>query len=188
MDMTTWIIIGVVVFVLLVVIWIYNGLVSKRVQTQNAWSQIDVQLQRRHDLIPNLVEVVKGYAKHESETLEKVVQARSAALGAKGVGDKIAAENQLTGALRGFLAIAEAYPDLKANQNFLALQEELAATENRIGFSRQNYNDTVTPYNASLQSFPSNLLAGMFGFQTAVFFTPDPSEAAAIRQAPKVQF
>src|SRR5262245_18642267 len=137
-----WLIVGgVAVIVVLFVIATYNSLVNRRVETQNAWSQIDVQLKRRYDLIPNLVETVKGYAAHEKETLERVIQARNAAISAKSVGEHAAAENALTGALRQVFALSEAYPDLKANQNFLALQEELTATENRIGFARQHYND-----------------------------------------------
>jgi LemA protein len=184
-----WIVVLVVVGLLvLVVIAIYNGLVSRKVETQNAYSQIDVQLKRRYDLIPNLVETVKGYAAHEKETFENVVKARSAAMNATGVADKAAAENQLTGTLKTLFAVAEAYPELKANQNFLALQEELSATENRIGFSRQHYNDVVSQYNTTLMRFPANILAGMFGFRPAEFFQLDAAEAAAVRQAPKVKF
>ena len=179
---------GVLLVLGLFVVLTYNGLVSRRVETGNAWSQINVQLQRRHDLIPNLVETVKGYAKHEQSTLEKVIQARNQAVNATSVPDKIQAEGQLTSALRGLLAVSEAYPDLKANQNFLALQEELTATENRIGFARQHYNDVVTQFNQALLQFPTNIVAGMFGFKPADFFTLDPAEAAAVRQAPKVQF
>ena len=184
-----WIVVLVVIGLLVVVaIVMYNGLVSRRVETQNAYSQIDVQLKRRYDLIPNLVETVKGYATHERETFENVVKARTAAMNATGVADKAAAENQLTGTLKTLFAVAEAYPELKANQNFLALQEELSATENRIGFSRQHYNDVVSQYNTTLMSFPANILAGMFGFRPAEFFQLDAAEAAAVRQAPKVKF
>ncbi len=179
---------GIVVILGLFVIMTYNGLIAKKLETDNSWSQISVQLQRRHDLIPNLVETVKGYAKHEQQTLEKVVQARNQAIGAGSIADKSAAESQLTSAVRGLLAIAEAYPDLKANQNFLALQEELTATENRIGFSRQHYNDVVTRFNHAILTFPANIIAGIFGFRPADFFTLDPVEAAAVKQAPKVQF
>src|SRR5438128_6876141 len=137
-----WLIVGGgILLIILIVIGMYNSLVNRQVETQNAWSQIDVQLKRRHDLIPNLVETVKGYAKHEQTTLEKVIQARNAAVNAQGVADKAVAENMLSGALKTIFALSEAYPDLKANQNFMALQEELTATENRIGFSRQHYND-----------------------------------------------
>ncbi len=184
-----WIVVLVVIAVaVLAVVAIYNGLVSRKVETQNAYSQIDVQLKRRYDLIPNLVETVKGYATHERETFENVVKARSAAINATGVADKAAAENQLTGTLKTLFAVAEAYPELKANQNFLALQEELSATENRIGFARQHYNDVVSQYNTTLMHFPANLLAGMFGFRPAEFFQLDAAEAAAVHQAPKVKF
>ena len=179
---------GIVVLFVLFVVITYNSLVARKVETDNSWSQINVQLQRRHDLTPNLVETVKGYAKHEQATLEKVIQARNQAINAGSVPDKIQAENQLTSAMRGLLAIAEAYPDLKANQNFLALQEELTATENRIGFARQHYNDVVTQFNQALMQFPANVVARLFGFQAAAFFTLDPAEAAAVKQAPKVQF
>src|SRR5437879_3476999 len=167
---------------------IYNGLVGKRVETESAWSQIDVQLKRRYDLIPNLVETVKGYATHERETLEKVVQARNSALNARGREELAQAENALTGTLKTLFAVAEAYPDLKANQNFMNLQEELKATENRIGYARQYYNDVVARYNASLQRFPGNLVAGTFGFKQVEFFRLGAEEAAAVRQAPQVKF
>jgi LemA protein len=184
-----WIVVLVVLGVIvLAAIGIYNGLVGRRVETQNAYSQIDVQLKRRYDLIPNLVETVKGYAAHEKETFENVTKARTAAMSASGVADKAAAENQLTSTLKTLFAVAEAYPELKANQNFLALQEELSATENRIGFSRQHYNDVVSQYNTMLMRFPANIFAGMFGFRPAEFFQLDAAEAAAVRQAPKVKF
>jgi LemA protein len=187
----TWIIvlvIAVVVFLGLAAVAIYNGLVSKRVETENAWSQINVQLKRRYDLIPNLVETVKGYATHERETLEKVVQARNRVGSAQGMAERAQAENVLTGALRSLFAVAEAYPDLKANENFKALQEELTATENRIGFARQHYNDVVGQYNTSLQRFPGNLVGGLFGFRQVEFFQLDAAEAAAVQQAPRVKF
>jgi LemA protein len=183
-----WILIGVAVLVAIFGIVTYNALVNRRVETQNAWSQIDVQLKRRHDLIPNLVETVKGYAKHEQGTLEKVIQARNAAVSAQGINNQIAAENQLTGALRQLFALSEAYPDLKANQNFMALQEELTTTENRIGFARQNYNDNAGQYNAAILRFPSNLIANYFSFKPVSFFEVSPEEAASVREAPKVQF
>lgn len=188
--MEPWLIIVLVVVGLLVVvaILIYNGLVNKKVETENAWSQIDVQLKRRHDLIPNLVETVKGYATHERETLEKVIQARNAAVNARGVADQAQAENALTGTLKTLFAVAEAYPELKANESFLKLQEELTATENRIGFSRQHYNDVVGQYNASLMRFPANIVGNMFGFRQVEFFQLDAAEAAAVRQAPQVKF
>ena len=188
MDPVWWIVIGVGAVVILFVIITYNSLVSRKVETQSAWSQIDVQLKRRYDLIPNLVETVKGYAAHEKDTLERVIAARNQAMGARTVGEHAAAETQLTGAIRSLLAVAEAYPDLKANQNFLALQEELTATENRIGFARQHYNDVVTEYNTGLMRFPANIIAGMFGFRPADFFQLDAAEAAAVREAPKVKF
>lgn len=188
--MTATIIVILVIAVLLVglVIGIYNGLVTKRVETQNAWSQIDVQLKRRYDLIPNLVETVKGYAKHESETLEKVIQARNAAMNAQGVAAQAQAENALTGTLKTLFAVAEAYPDLKANQNFMGLQEELKSTENRIGFARQHYNDVVSLFNTALVQFPANVIGGLFGIQPAVFFQLDAAEAAEVRKAPQVKF
>jgi LemA protein len=185
-------IVGIVigVILLLFVIWLfatYNGLVRLRNQTKNAWSQIDVQLKRRHDLIPNLVETVKGYAAHERETLEAVTNARNIAVGAvgKGVGEQAKAEGQLKGALDRLLAVVESYPDLKANQNFLALQEELTSTENKISFSRQFYNDSVLNYNNKIQMAPSNIIAGIFGFKSGEFFEVPGAEE---REAPKVSF
>jgi len=182
------IVVGAVLILVLLAIGAYNGLVTRRIETQNAWSQIDVQLKRRYDLIPNLVETVKGYASHEKDTFERVVQARNMAMGAKGVAEQAAAENMLSGALKSLFAVAEAYPDLKANQNFLGLQEELTGTENRIGFARQHYNDSVSQYNSALMRFPSNIIAGMFGFRPAEFFQLDSAEAAAVRKAPQVKF
>jgi len=182
------IVIGVVL--LLLVVWLfltYNGLVRLRNQTKNAWAQIDVQLKRRHDLIPNLVETVKGYAGHERQTLEAVTNARNIAVGAvgKGVGEQAKAEGELKGALSRLLAVVESYPDLKANQNFLALQEELSSTENKISFSRQYYNDSVLHYNNKIQMAPSNIVAGMFGFKSGEFFEVPGAEE---REAPKVSF
>ncbi len=188
MDPVLIVVLVVAGLLIVAAIVIYNGLVSRKVETQNAYSQIDVQLKRRYDLIPNLVETVKGYAVHERETLENVVKARAAAINATGVADKAAAENQLSGTLKSLFSVTEAYPDLKANQNFLSLQEELSATENRIGFSRQHYNDVVSQYNTKLMGFPANILAGMFGFRPAEFFQLDAGEAAAVHQAPKVKF
>ena len=172
------------------VIGAYNGLIRKRIQCDNAWSQIDVQLKRRHDLIPNLVETVKGYAGHEQETLERVIQARNTAMGVSGQGAAAQgqAENMLTGALKSIFALSEAYPDLKANENFLKLQEELSTTENKISFSRQHYNDSVSLYLSALQSFPSNIIASMFNFESRDFFELDAAEAAAAKEAPKVAF
>ena len=165
-----WIIIGVVVLLLLIFAGTYNRLVALRNRIDNAWSQIGVQLKRRYDLIPNLVNTVKGYAAHEKEIFEKVAEARNAAISAKTVPDQAQAENQITGALRQLFAVVEAYPDLKANQNFLALQEELTATEGRIAFARQFYNDTVLSYNNKVQQFPSRVIAGMFNFTPREFF------------------
>src|SRR5438132_11931296 len=169
------------------IVGMYNGLVGRRVETQNAWSQIDVQLKRRYDLIPNLVETVKGYASHEKETLERVIQARNMAMNARGVAEQAQAENVLSGTLKSLFAVAEAYPNLKANENFMGLQEELKSTENRIGFARQHYNDVVSQYNSSLQSFPANVVGGMFGFRPAEVFKLDAAEAAAAQKAPQLQ-
>ncbi len=178
-------ILGVIVVVALWMIGIYNGLVRLRNAMQNAWSQIDVQLKRRHDLIPNLVETVKGYATHERETLENVTKARQQAVQATGVAQAAQAENMLTQALGRLFAVAEAYPDLKANQNFMQLQEELTSTENKIGFARQFFNDQVMQYNNRIQMFPSNIVAGMFNFKPGEFFE---IENAVEREVPKVSF
>jgi len=180
-----WVVVGVVVVVILFLIGAYNGLVSARNRVRNAFSQIDVQLKRRYDLIPNLVETVKGYAAHESQTLENVVKARQQCIDTSGVANQAAAENMLTGALRQLFALSEAYPDLKANQNFGQLQEELASTENRIGFARQHYNNSVENYNTRLQKFPTVLVANMFGFQAEEFF--ELADEAA-REPVKVSF
>lgn len=179
---------GVLAVVVVIALWgvsIYNGLVRLLNQVKNAWSQIDVQLKRRHDLVPNLVETVKGYAGHERETLESVVQARTKAVSAQGVSQQAQAEGELSGALGRLMLLVENYPDLKANQNFLALQEELTSTENRIGFARQHYNDSVMQYNNKIQMFPSNLIAGVFRFELQAFFE---IEDATQREVPKVQF
>jgi len=179
-------IIAVVLGLLIIfVIGIYNGLVRRRNQVDNAWSQIDVQLKRRHDLIPNLVETAKGYMKHERETFEVITQARSQAMGAKTVSEASKAEGALGEALSKFMLVVENYPDLKANQNFLSLQEELSSTENRIAFARQSYNDQVLFFNNKIQMFPSNIIAGMFGFGKRDFFE---IEIAAEREVPKVSF
>ena len=188
-----WIAIGIVVGVFLItlfaIIGIYNGLVRKRVDCDNGWAQIDVQLKRRHDLIPNLVETVKGYASHEREALEAVIAARNQAVAAPSdamhAAQKAGAENMLTQALGRLFALAEAYPDLKANQNFLGLQEELASTENKIGFARQHYNDCVGRYETARQTFPANMVAGAFAFKQREYFEV---EDAAAREAPKVSF
>jgi LemA protein len=167
------IVVVVAVLLLLYVIVTYNGLVKLRNRIQNAWAQIDVQLRRRYDLIPNLVETVKGYAAHEKSTFEAVTQARANAINAQGPAAQAQAENMISGALKSLFAVSEAYPDLKANQNFLSLQEELAGTEGRISYARQYYNDAVLRLNTKIQSFPSNILAGMFGFKEHEYFEAD---------------
>ena len=179
------IVLGILGLLVLVLIGIYNGLVGSRNQVDNAWAQIDVQLKRRHDLIPNLVETAKGYMKHERETFETITKARSAAMGAKTVSEASQAEGQLADALSKFMLVVENYPELKANQNFLALQEELTGTENKIAFARQNYNDQVLFYNNRTQMFPSNVVAGMFAFTKRDFFEV---ETALEREPPKVSF
>jgi len=180
------IILVIIVGLGLFVMSLYNALVRGRNEVKSAWSSIDVQLKRRYDLIPNLVETVKGYAGHERQTLEAVVKARQQAMGSSGsVEDRAKVENALTSSLRSLFALAESYPDLKANQNFLALQEELAATENKIGFSRQYYNDTAMRYKNRVEIFPSNMIAGMFNFKAEPFFQmEEPKE----RVAPQVKF
>ena len=188
MDYLVWIILGVVVLTIFYLISLYNGLVSKRNETKNSWSQIDVQLKRRYDLIPNLVETAKGYMKHERETLESVIRARQTCVDLKNagsIGELAKAEGALTGSLRQLFAVAEGYPDLKANQNMLQVQEELTSTENRIGFARQAYNDAVMRLNNAIEMFPSSLVAGFGGFKQAEFFEV---EAAEERKAVKVQF
>lgn len=176
---------GLIMLLVLWVIGMYNGLVRSRIQVKNAWSQIDVQLKRRHDLIPNLVETAKGYMKHERETLESITKARTQAMQAQGVAESAKAEGELSEALKRFMLVVENYPDLKASQNFLALQEELATTENKVGFARQFYNDQVMQYNTKIQSVPTNLIANMFGFKPSEFFQ---IEVAAEREAPQVKF
>ena len=175
------IILVVVVLLVIFVISLYNGLVKLRNRIENAWAQIDVQLKRRYDLIPNLVETVKGYASHEREALEAVIAARNGAVAAQGPAEQAAQENMLTGALRQLFAVSEAYPDLKANQNFLELQEELTATEDRIGFARQYYNDSVLRYNTKIQTFPSLLLAGPFGFREREYFEADDESRGPVQ-------
>lgn len=177
--------VGLIVVILAWVAGAYNGLIRLRNQLENAWAQIDVQLKRRHDLIPNLVETVKGYATHERETLEKVIQARNMAVSATSVGDKAQAEGVLTGALKSLFAVAEAYPDLKANSEFMRLQEELTSTENKVAFARQFYNDSVMTYNTHIEVFPTNLLATMFNFGRRDFFEVKAEDE---RAAPQVKF
>jgi LemA protein len=177
---------GALVVVLVVtVIGLYNHFVTLRNRIDNAWHQIDVQLRRRYDLIPNLVETVKGYAAHERGTFEAVTQARAAAISAKGVKEQAQAETMLTGALKTLFAVAEAYPDLKANQNFLALQEELTGTEGKIAFARQFYNDEVMQFNTAIQRFPGNIVASVFTFQAREYFEIEEAEA---REPVKVKF
>ena len=171
----------IVVLLVLFLVFMYNRLVGLRNKVENAWAQIDVQLKRRYDLIPNLVETVRGYAAHERQTLEAVTQARANALNAQGAVAQAEAENMLTGALKSLFAVAEAYPDLKANQNFAALQDELATTENRIAYSRQYYNDAVQTYNTAIQTVPANLVAGTFGFRDREYFTAPEEERGPVR-------
>ncbi len=191
--MTGWLIIGGLALLFVIFLFwfigMYNALVRRRVDCDNGWSQIDVQLKRRYDLIPNLVETVKGYAGHEKGTLEAVIAARARAVGvtsdAAHAAEKAAAENVLTQALGRLIAVAEAYPDLKANSNFAQLQEELTSTENKIGFARQHFNDVVARYEESRQSFPTNLVAAAFNFDKREYFK---LEDEAAREAPKVKF
>ena len=164
-----------------IVVGIYNRLVTLRNRVKNSWQQIDVQLKRRYDLIPNLVETVKAYAAHERETLQQVIEARNAAMSAQTVAEHGQAENALTGTLKSLFALAEAYPDLKANQNFMMLQEELSGTESKIAFARQFYNDSVMSYNIARETFPSNLLAGMFGFEPAEGFEVEGEAREAVK-------
>ena len=175
----------IVVLLIIFVIGVYNALIRLRNQVDNSWSQIDVQLKRRHDLIPNLVETAKGYMTHERETFEAITKARSQAMGAKNVAEASKAEGALGEALSKFMLVVENYPDLKANQNFLAVQEELTSTENKISFARQSYNDQVLFFNNKIQVFPSHIVANMFNFGKRDFFE---IEAAAEREVPKVSF
>jgi LemA protein len=176
---------GLIVVVVMWLVGIYNGLVGLRNQVKESWAQVDVQLKRRYDLIPNLMETVKGYMTHERETLESVTNARAAVQGAGGIPERMAAEGGLTQALGRLFAVSEGYPDLKASTNFLALQEELSTTENKISFARQFYNETVMRMNNKVQMFPSNIVAGMFNFEEETFFeVTDEAE----REAPKVDF
>ena len=183
--MTIWIILGIVVVLIIAVIGMYNSLVQSKIKVDNAWSQIDVQLQRRFDLIPNFVETVKGYMTHEKETFEKIASLRTSWANANSVSEKAELDNQLSTTLKTIMAVSENYPELKANQNFSELSEELRNTENKISFSRQFYNDTVTMYNTKLQVFPSNIIAGMFNFKDRDLFKAESDEA---RRNVKVDF
>ena len=176
-----WIVVGAVVLIVLFVIFAYNGLVVSRNRTKNAWSQIDVQLKRRADLVPNLVETVKGYAKHEKQLFENVTKARSAILNAGTVKEAEQADNMLSGALKSLFAVAENYPKLRANENFLQLQEELSGIESKIAYARQFYNDSVLDYNNTVMSFPSNVIAGMFGFTVNDYFQIEAAERANVK-------
>lgn len=180
--------IALIVIVVLIVLWIicsYNSLVRNKMKVENSWGQIDVQLQRRFDLIPNLVNCVKGYMEHEKDTLAKVTELRTAWSKAESIGDKVSLDNELSGALKTIMAVSENYPDLKANQNFSELQEELRNTENKISYSRQFYNDSVTMYNTKLEVFPSNIVASMFGFKPEKLFVVTDDET---RKNVKVDF
>jgi len=183
-----WILVGVVAVVVLWLIATFNGLISLKNRTQEAWSDIDVQLKRRYDLIPNLVKTVQGYAKHEKEVFENVTKARAEALGAKDVKEKQKAENQLTEALKTVFAVAENYPQLRATENFQQLQAELTDTEDKIEASRRFYNGNVRDFNTKTQVFPNNMVAGMLGFKAFDLFEIEESQKAAAKDAPKVDF
>jgi len=183
-----WILVAVLVVLALWLMNLYNSLVRLRNRRQNAFADIDVQLRQRHDLVPQLVETVKGYAAHEKELLLRVTEARSAAMGARTIDDKIAAEQQLTSALQGLKVQVEAYPDLKANQNFLQLQEELSDIENKLAASRRFFNGATTEYNNAVESFPGNLLARNFGFQREVFFDLGTESRKQMEEPPKINF
>jgi LemA protein len=187
MSTTTWIVLGVIALLVIWVIILYNGLVAMRQRVNQAFADVDVQLKQRHDLVPNLVETVKGYASHERGTLEAVVQARNAAMTAQGPAQMAQAENMLSGALRQLFALSEAYPDLKANQNFQQLQSELADLENKIAAARRFFNNAVQEYNTGIQQFPAVLLAGPTGFTQKEFFDLG-AERATAGQAPQVKF
>ena len=187
MSTTGWVILGVIVVIVIWTISIYNSLVAMRQRTNQAFADVDVQLKQRHDLIPNLVETVKGYAAHERGTLEAVIQARNAAMAAPGVEQKVAAENMLTGALRQLFALAESYPDLKANQNFQQLQSEISDIENKLAASRRFYNNAVQEYNTGIEQFPAALFAGIFGLSHRTFFDVGENRAQ-LEQAPSVKF
>ena len=180
-----WIILGVIIVLAIIISIMYNSLVTLKQRTQNAWSQIDVQLQRRFDLIPNLLDCVKGYMTHESETLENVTKLRTSWSEATTADEKMKLDNELSSSLKSIMAVAESYPDLKANQNFISLQGELTDTENKISYSRQFYNDIVTRYNTKIQTVPSNIIAGIFGFKAQELYKIDTEEA---RKSVKVDF
>src|SRR6187401_1310910 len=187
MSTTSWVVLGVIAVIVVWAISIYNRLVAMRQRTNQAFADIDVQLKQRHDLVPNLIETVKGYAAHERGTLEAVVQARNAAIAAPGIEQKVAAENVLTGALRQLFALSESYPDLKANANFQQLQAELSDIENKLAAARRFFNNAVQEYNTGIEQFPAALLAGPLGFQRREFF--DVAEARPqLEQAPSVKF
>jgi LemA protein len=186
--MTILIVVGVLVLIAIWIISLYNGLVRLRNRRQNAFADIDVQLRQRHDLIPQLVDTVKGYASHEKELLMKVTEARTTAMSAKSIDDKIVAEQQLSNALAGLKVQVEAYPDLKANQNFLQLQEELSDIENKLAASRRFFNAATTEYNNSVESFPSNLIARNFGFQREIMFDLGTDNRKTMEEPPKIQF
>jgi len=179
--MLEWILIGLAVLAVLFFVVTYNSLISQRNRIDSAWSQIDVQLKRRFDLIPNLVETVKGYAKHEKETFENVTKARAAAAAAGSMAEKAKAENMLSSTLKSLFAVAEDYPKLMANENFKMLQEELSGIENKIAYARQFYNDTVLSYNTAIQTIPASLIAGIFGFVAREFFKADEGERANVK-------
>ena len=188
MSTTGWIVLGVIVVIVLWVITVYNGLVAMRQRVGQAFADIDVQLKQRHDLIPNLVETVKGYAAHERGTLEAVTQARNTAVAAQGPAQQAAAENMLSGALRQLFALSEAYPDLKANANFQQLQAELTDIENKLAAARRFFNNAVQEYNTGIQQFPAALFAASLGFQPKQFFDVGPEERKTLDQAPQVKF
>ena len=187
MSTTSWVVLGVIAVIVVWAISIYNSLVAMRQRTNQAFADIDVQLKQRHDLVPNLVETVKGYATHERGTLEAVVQARNAAIAAPGVEQKVAAENVLTGALRQLFALSESYPDLKANTNFQQLQSDLSDIENKLAAARRFFNNAVQKYNTGIQQFPASLSAGVFGFTQRTFFDLGETRAQ-LDQAPSVKF
>jgi len=182
-----WIIIAIIAIILLYVAAAYNGLISLKTRTEEAWSDITVQLKRRYDLIPNLVATIKGYAKHEKKVFEEVTRARTAAISAKGMGSKAEAEKNLAGALKSVFAVAENYPNLKANENFLKLQGELSETENKVEASRRFYNANVRDYNIRIKSFPTNIIANSFSFKAKELFEVDEGEKAEVEKAPKVE-